>query len=93
MSMTIWTEDGHERSWHIGERFPYLAAPIAKITADCDELDHVLSFFANLPYPKRMRVVTWRNPWAQFIFDNAQSPTEHSSTWNHSLPETTKGSG
>ena len=43
---------------------------ITSIQADGDELEEIIEQFANLVYPKRGRVVTWRGEAAQFIYEH-----------------------
>lgn len=60
--------------WHVGEAIPRDAAgdrfnDIVEVQADGDELNHIVHYFPNLPRALTP-VVTWRQPWAQFIYDN-----------------------
>ena len=60
-----------ELYWHVGERKPSLDTheTVIEIQADGDELDHVRKIYVNLPQASG-RVVLWKDPFAQFIYDN-----------------------
>lgn len=62
-------------SWHNGDKLPKLEfdnykRELISIQADGDELNFIYLLVSGIPVPKiPLSVVTWHQPWAQFIYD------------------------
>lgn len=58
-------------SWHVGEPVPpFVAADVASVQADCDELAYIENEFTGIPRVKGKWVVRWYGDDARFIAGN-----------------------
>lgn len=61
---------GKTVEWHVGEKVPVLPHECMMIQMDGDELGSILAKFSGLPVALKKRLMVWRMPWSQFIYDN-----------------------
>lgn len=66
------TDDGwlFEKTWQLGETKPLILSPVTEIQVTGDELEHIITNFANLVYPVDSETVVWKGEMAQFIWDH-----------------------
>lgn len=79
MALDIVFHDGHELTWHIGQKLPIFSTKqidaISHIQADGDELQHIMNLFSidgvfTIPMPKVGRVIRWFGDIAKTIIAN-----------------------